>query len=143
MPAPSGVTPPTAVNTALWGKLRVPVLIASILFLLLAVASTILVPALQMDGTLPSPATELFVRHDPASRWDAERAYAARLRSDAERLVGQGDYENALVRLDQAAGYDRQGDGDAEIQRTRQKLQARIGEVTDLDHPAHGGPAVP
>jgi hypothetical protein len=131
LPAPPGITQPPPVKAGLWSKLRIPVLIASILFLLFSIASSVIVPRLQEDDVLPSPLIDLFVRHQPPGPSDAERAYAARLRADAQRLAGEGDPEDALARLDQAAQHDMPGDRAAEIQRMRRELRARIGEVLD------------
>lgn len=133
MKAPSipDLVQPTAVPTrGLWSKLRIPVLIGSSAFFLLSIAASRIVPQLQEDGELPSPLTELFVRHESrADRAAAEAAYAGRLRADAARLAGEGDYENALVRLDQAATYDERGDMTNIVQEARHELRTRIAEV--------------
>jgi hypothetical protein len=129
-PIPDIVQSDAVPARGMWSKLRIPVLIGSTTFLLLSMAAWRIVPQLQEDGELPSPLTDLIARHDMrADQAAARAAYAARLRTDAARLAREGDYENALVRLDQAATYDERGDMTSVVQEARQELRTRIAEV--------------
>ena len=54
--------------------------------------------------------------------------YAKRIRTDAYDRIARGDYENALVRLDQAAYYDPRTDTtSSDVQRARGVIEQRLG----------------
>jgi hypothetical protein len=132
---------PAAAPPGKWERLRVPFFIASCLFLGATLLARGVVRDLQMDGALPSPLYEVFTRPAPAQRAAAQRAsekaYAVRIRADAERLASQGACEDALARLAQAAEFDPEGDARPEVQAMRRDLRTRLGEVVDVhDTPA-------
>jgi hypothetical protein len=74
------------------------------------------------------------LEHDRAGA----RAYSARLREDARRRAGQGDYEGAFTRLDQARAASPVGEVHPEVDALRETLRA---EVSQVNRPASSSPA--
>jgi hypothetical protein len=67
-------------------------------------------------------------QESPAERDAQTMAYAQRIRTDAYDRIARGDYENALVRLDQAARHDPRTDWTSpEVQQARGVIEQHLG----------------
>jgi hypothetical protein len=71
--------------------------------------------------------TDFFTPSASHEEQDAQKkAYVKRIRADAYDRIERGDYENALVRLDQAAHYDRRMDMSPEVQEAREVIEQHL-----------------
>ena len=82
-------------------------------------------------------------RQSPEERDAETAAYVTRIRTDAYDRIARGDYENALVRLDQAARYDQRTDWTSpEVQRAREVIERHLGP-SDTPPSASGATTTP
>jgi len=102
-----------------WPKLRDPLLIASVSLLILA---------LMMDS-VPEPGPDAFppTAQEVRAQKKLDVAYAIRHRVDAVRLMNEGQYEDALARLKQAAKFDPEGDKSPDVDKMRHELLVTSG----------------
>jgi hypothetical protein len=115
-----------------WRKLRVPTLILSVSFLVVAIAFFVL--GLDEFGELQS-------RADRVAKNANSMSYARRLREDGERLAREGAYEDALARYDQARRFDHAGDLRGETKQKLDAIKEHLGEVVfDKDFRASASP---
>jgi hypothetical protein len=75
----------------------------------------------------PAPPTAI----EQADQKAREVAYGVRHRDDAVRLMKEGNYEDALARLKQAAEFDPKGDKSPEVEKLYDDLLADVGFVFD------------
>jgi hypothetical protein len=105
----------------MWPKIRDPLMLLSLVFLVFSL----------MLATIPEPDEEpdTPTPREQADQKAREVAYGVRHRVDAVRLMKEGDDEDALARLKQAAKFDPQGDKSPEAMKMRDDLLVRLGFV--------------
>jgi hypothetical protein len=115
----------------MWIKLRPFALVLSLVVLALPVGVFLMAPG---------PRIVALVHPIDVYREDANRkAYAARLRADADRLNRETDYTNALARLTEAAEWDSGGDRSPQVEQMRATLRTKIDVMTTAPkEPWHG-----
>jgi hypothetical protein len=84
---------------------------------------------------------DAMVQRHVAEKRVASKNYASRLRDDADRLSEELDFENAIVRLDQSAAEDPQGDQTPDMKRFRRELLEAIVNFDALAHATTSAPA--
>jgi hypothetical protein len=117
----------------MYRRIRIPLLVASLAFLAFALWAFWHHAETGLSILHPD-----FFKLDESARGEETTAsYATRIRADAYRRMGQGDYDNALVRLDQAAEYDPETDrASSEVRQARKVIAEKIAL---LDAPTRPG----
>ena len=114
-------------ETRMWPRLRIPVLLASLLFAAYSFLSLIARPEGKLSAALHPIATYRAARREEITR-EGRKAYAFRLRQDAIQRRDAADYDNAYARLVEAANWDPEGDRTVAVQDLRAELSAKMKE---------------
>jgi hypothetical protein len=116
-----------------WRKLRIPIVILSLSFLVVAIA--LFIKGLDEFGEMQSRAVR-------TAKDANSMAYAQRLREDGERLALEGAYEDAFARYDQARRFDHAGDLRGETKKKLDAIKEHVGEVV-IDNEFRASPSSP